>query len=57
MYEAYNPETGELERVDFDQLMHRLANGTLVTSLDEKAAQEPAKRGRKPKAADDENQG
>ena len=52
MYEAYNPETGELERVDFDQLMHRFANGTLVAELQEKT-----KRTRKPKAEDDENQG
>ena len=56
MYEAFNPETGEIERVDFDQLQMRLANGTLVSSLEQKPAQEPVKRGRKPKAADDENQ-
>lgn len=52
MYEAYNPETGELERVDFDQLMRRFANGTLVAELEEKQ-----KRTRKQRAADDENQG
>lgn len=57
MYEAFNPKTGEIERVDFEQLQMRLADGSLVSSLDEKPAQEPVKRGRKPKAADDENQG
>lgn len=53
MYEAYNPETGEIERVDIDELNHRLAIGTLVSSLDDS---EPKKRTRKPKAVADENQ-
>lgn len=52
MYEVYDAATGELKRVDLFELEHGLANGSLVSELEEKA-----KRGRKPKAADDENQG
>lgn len=55
MYEAYDAKTGELVRVDLQQLEHSFASGTLVSSP--VVEEEKPKRTRKPKADDDENQG
>lgn len=50
MYEVYDAKTGELVLVDLFELEHGLANGSLVSSLEQK---EPAKRTRN-KVADNE---
>jgi hypothetical protein len=52
MYEAYNPETGERERVDLDELQRRLDDGSLVSSLEQKRKRRTSKE-----AAEDEDKG